>query len=235
MARRDYQDREAGKLNKHSFRNLLSIYQFMVPYRWYFVVGMACLFFSSLILLLITYLIGRLIDVASGQGTWYFNDIDLIAGLIMLVLFIQSFFSFFRVFFFARVSERSMADIRASLYQKLMTLPMTFFDSRRTGELMSRITADVALLQDTFSITLAEFFRQVLILVFGLALLLYTMPQLTLFMLGIVPVLVIAGLFFGRYIRKMWWWKKPSNLSVWSRRSPMSLSRWPATWARCKK
>ncbi len=203
MARRDYEDREAGKLDKSSFRNLLSIYAFMSPYRSFFFAGMVCLFFSSIIVLAVPYLIGKLIDVASGKADWYLTQINQIAGLIMLVLVVQSLFSFFRVFFFARVSERSMADIRTALYQKLMTLPMTFFDSRRTGELMSRVTADVALLQDTFSITLAEFFRQTLILTFGLAMLFYTMPQLTFFMLGVVPVLVIAGLFFGRYIRKM--------------------------------
>jgi ABC transporter fused permease/ATP-binding protein len=203
MARRDYEDREVGKLNKSSFRNLLGIYRFMRPYQGFFLAGMVCLFFSSIVVLAIPFLIGKLIDVATGKADWLLRDIDHIAGLIIAVLLVQSVFSFLRVFFFARVSERSMADIRASLYRKLMTLPMTFYDSRRTGELMSRITADVSLLQDTFSITLAEFFRQTLILTFGLGLLLFTMPQLTFFMLAIVPVLVVAGLFFGRYIRKM--------------------------------
>jgi ABC-type multidrug transport system fused ATPase/permease subunit len=96
-----------------------------------------------------------------------------------------------------------MADIRRSLYEKLMILPMRFFDSQRTGELMSRITADIALLQDTFSITLAEFFRQLCVLIIGLGVLFWNTPKLTFFMLGVIPVLVISGLLFGKRIRNM--------------------------------
>ncbi|WP_332912527.1 ABC transporter transmembrane domain-containing protein [Algoriphagus boritolerans] len=66
------------------------------------------------------------------------------------------------------VSEQSMRDIRLQLYSRLVRLPMTFFDKRRTGELISRITADVSQLQDTFSTTLAELFRQIVTLVAGI-------------------------------------------------------------------
>jgi ABC-type multidrug transport system fused ATPase/permease subunit len=131
------------------------------------------------------------------------QSIDRIALALMGVLIAQATFSFLRVYFFSRVSERSMADIRLSLYEKLMTLPMRFFDTQRTGELMSRITADIALLQDTFSITLAEFFRQFCVLMIGLGVLFWHTPKLTLFMLGVIPVLVISGLLFGKRIRKM--------------------------------
>lgn len=96
-----------------------------------------------------------------------------------------------------------MRDIRQALYAKLVRLPMTFFDKRRTGELISRITADVSQLQDTFSTTLAELFRQVITLVAGVIFLFVNTPKLTLFMLGTFPVLVLIAMIFGRFIRRL--------------------------------
>ena len=96
-----------------------------------------------------------------------------------------------------------MRDIRMSLYSRLVRLPMSFFDKRRTGELISRITSDVSQLQDTFSTTLAELFRQVITLVAGVAFLLFNTPKLTLFMLGTFPLLVLFAMVFGRFIRRL--------------------------------
>lgn len=96
-----------------------------------------------------------------------------------------------------------MRDIRVALYERLVRLPMTFFDQRRTGELISRITSDVTMLQDTFSITLAELLRQIITLVAGIIFLFYTTPRLTLFMLITIPVLVVIAMIFGKFIRKL--------------------------------
>jgi ABC-type multidrug transport system fused ATPase/permease subunit len=69
--------------------------------------------------------------------------------------------------------------------------------------LISRITSDVSLLQDTFSVTLAELFRQFITLIAGTAFLIYTTPKLTLFMLATFPVLVVIAMVFGKFIRKL--------------------------------
>lgn len=197
-------DLDKKPVNRQTLRQLLGIYRFMLPYQWYFIGGLACLFFSSIVTLAFPYLTGKLIDVATAPNAdWILKDIDTIAAVLIGILLVQSVFSFLRVYFFAQVSERSMAEVRRTLYAKFMSLPMTFFDSRRTGELVSRINADVSFLQTTFTITLAETFRQLSILIFGLGLLFWLTPQLTVFMLAIVPLLAVVGLFFGKYIRKL--------------------------------
>ena len=71
----------------------------------------------------------------------------------MGILVAQGVFSFVRVYTFSIVSERTLADIRSTVYEKIIWLPMTFFDRSRVGELLSRITSDVSTLQDTFTIT----------------------------------------------------------------------------------
>jgi len=197
------EDGEKRKLNKQNIRKLGGIFNFMLPYKFHFVLGLFFLVFSSSLLLTFPFVAGKLIDTASGGEEWIFSDINSIALILLGILFVQSIFSFFRVWFFAKVSERSMRDIRLSLYSRMVNLPMTFFDKRRTGELISRITTDVSLLQDTFSITLAELFRQVVTLLAGTAFLIITTPKLTLFMLATFPVLVVVAMIFGKFIRKL--------------------------------
>lgn len=193
---------EKRKLNKQNLSKLGGIFRFLMPYRWAFFSGLIFLLFSSLTLLTFPFVAGKLIDTAQG-GEWVVSDVNSIALILIGILAVQSVFSFFRVWLFAWVSERSMRDIRSALYSRLVRLPMSFFDKRRTGELISRITSDVSQLQDTFSTTLAELFRQVITLVAGIGFLLFNTPKLTLFMLGTFPVLILIAMVFGKFIRRL--------------------------------
>ncbi len=80
--------------------------------------------------------------------------------------------SYLRVIWFAVVSEKGMADVRSSIYQRLIGLPVYFFERNRVGDLTSRISEDVNRLSAVFSNTLAELIRQVLVLLTGIAFLL---------------------------------------------------------------
>ncbi|QSE98113.1 ABC transporter ATP-binding protein [Fulvivirga lutea] len=193
---------EKRALNKQNFNKLFGIFSYIKPYKNKFILGMICLLFSSTTLLVFPFLAGKLMDVASGKP-WAINSVNHIAIALVGVLLFQSIFSFFRVFLFAQVSERSMADVRLSVFSKMVMLPTTFFDKRRVGELISRITSDVSMLQDTFSTTLAELFRQTATLIIGVGVIFYIAPKLTLFMLLTFPVLVLSALIFGKSIRKL--------------------------------
>ena len=195
-------EEDKRRLDKVGLRNLTGIFRFMLPYKGIFLLGLLALALSSLILLAFPRLAGELLDVASGKGA-YFDSIGQVATALLLILFVQGIFSFVRVYTFSIVSERGMADVRQAVYGKVIWLPMSFFDSRRVGEVMSRLTSDVATLQDTFSYVLAELLRQVLTLVFGIGIIFYLAPTLTAFMLITIPVLVVSALVFGKYIRKL--------------------------------
>jgi ATP-binding cassette subfamily B protein len=205
MAKRGVVLEEGDKrsLNKSNLNKLLGIFRFTLPYRWTFILGIVSLALSSGTLLSFPYLAGMMLDVAQGKSVYFFTSITQVAVTLFAVLILQAIFSFVRVYTFSIVSERALADIRSSVYEKIIWLPQTFFDSRRVGELLSRITADVGTLQDVFSVTLAELLRQLLILLIGVPLLLFLMPKLTGFMLLTFPLLVIAALFFGKFIRKL--------------------------------
>jgi ATP-binding cassette subfamily B protein len=190
------------KLDKAGLKKLAGIFRFLLPYKGLFILGFVALGLSTFTIMAFPKLAGELVDVATGSSK-YFSTIGQVVLTLVIVLFIQSIFSFIRVYTFSNVSERGMADVRKAVYQKILWLPMSFFDSRRTGELMSRLTSDVGTLQDTFSFTLAEFFRQVLSLIFGMVIIFYLTPSLALFMLLTFPVIVVAALIFGTYIRKL--------------------------------
>lgn len=194
------------KLDKQGFRQLMGIYRYMVPYRRFFILGMIALLFSSLISLAFPKFAGMLLDTSMGENesdSPLFQNIETIALVAFGVFLLQGLFSFLRIWLFAKVNQPAMADVRKHLYENLLALSMTFFDKSRVGALISRVTADVATLQSAFSTTLAEFFRQIIILIVGVALLFITNPRLTLFMLGVVPVVIFGAMFFGRRIRKI--------------------------------
>jgi ATP-binding cassette subfamily B protein len=195
-------EEEKRKLNKANLKNLLRVFTFMMPYKGIFIFGLVALAFSTVTLLAFPRLCGMLLDIADGKPS-YFDTIDQAALALILILLVQAIFSFIRVYTFAIVTERSMGSIRKTIYEKIIWLPLTFFDNRRVGEIMSRLTSDIATLQDTFSTTLAELLRQLLTLILGTAILFYMTPDLAVFMLLTFPVLVISALIFGKFIRKL--------------------------------
>ncbi len=192
--------KDAVKVSKQGLSKAIKIFQFVIPYKWTFIVGMAFLLLSNLTTLSFPLLIGEMTKVIEGKSTYKINEVTL---FFFAVLIVQSILSFFRIYTFAQVSEKAMRDVRQTLYAKIITLPIFHFEKRRVGELMSRITSDITQLQDVLSITLAEFFRQVFTLVGGVALITYISWKLTLFMLATFPVLVISAIVFGKFIRKV--------------------------------
>lgn len=204
MAKRQYnEDTPKKKVNKEGMGKLGRIFRFAWPYRLTFFVGLAALALSSGTLLAFPYLAGKLLDAAQGKSTFFLTTINQIALALLVVLFVQAIFSFIRVVTFSIVSEKSLADLRHTLYEKIIWLPQSFYDNHRVGELVSRITSDVGTLYDMFSWSLAELLRQALMLLIGIPLIFILTPQLTTFMLLTFPVLVLAALFFGKFIRKL--------------------------------
>lgn len=208
QSKESLKEEDKRKLNWQNVARLNGIFSFMLPYKGTFITGLFSLVLSSFTILAFPYLAGSMLDVATGKEvkltSWItFNSIGEVTIILIATLFVQSIFSFVRVYTFSIVSEKALADLRKKIYERLIWLPMTFFDQRRVGELMSRITSDVSTLQDTFSFALAELLRQVFTLVLGTIVISFLAPTLTAFMLLTFPVLIVLALIFGKYIRKL--------------------------------
>lgn len=193
------------KLNKEILRKAIKIFSYIKPFKWKFIIGMVFLILSSLTMLTFPALLGAMIDAAQGRQTfpWLPADVMYIGSVAIIILSIQSIISFFRIRLFVEIAEKALSNIRKDTYHKLITLPIDFFANRRVGELNSRLSADLSQIQDTMTTTLAEILRQTISLGFGVVLLVWVSPKLALMNLSILPVIIVAALIFGRFIRNL--------------------------------
>jgi ABC-type multidrug transport system fused ATPase/permease subunit len=196
-------DEEKKSLSMDSLREAIKIFEFIRPYKTHFIIGLVLLFLSSSVFMVFPYIVGVMLDVAQGEETMAHMSLSKIAVILVVVLAFQGLVSYFRVTAFAQVSERGTADIRKALYKRIISLPIVFFEKNRVGELVSRLTNDVEKLYNTFYFVLAEFLRQVILLVGGVVFLAWQTPKLAGIMLAVFPIIVVGAMVFGRYIRKL--------------------------------
>ncbi len=195
-------DQPLPKPGREKLREAMYVFKYIRPYRWHLIAGLILLFASSLVFMAFPYLAGLMVDVAQGKAGRPM-DLTQVGWILLAVLIAQGGISYGRVMLFAQVSEKGIAALRKALYQKLITLPLPFFEQNRSGDLVSRIAGDVEKLYNAFSITIAEFLRQIIILVAGIVFLAITTPQLALIMLLTFPVVVLLAMVFGRRIRAL--------------------------------
>lgn len=211
---KDKAERKKGDL-KRSF----GVLKYLKPYWIPFSIGLLLLALSAVLVVIITALLGLLLVPdytgslpGGGFSEWILKVIPLnpewgstgvtLAVLIALLL-IQGVFSFFRVYLFSYVSERAMLALRSDTFRTIICMPMQFFNERRVGDLVSRISSDITTIQETLTVTAAEFIRQTIIIIIGLGWLVSQSYYLTLVMLCSLPVIIVLIAVFGRYIRKL--------------------------------
>ncbi|MCD0465425.1 ABC transporter ATP-binding protein [Flavobacterium sp. ENC] len=199
MPRFQENDLPKAKLNSNSLQKALQIFKYGKNHKWKFFLGLVFLLLTSATALAFPKLMGMLVDCVTKKDLSRANEIAI--GL-MGILTLQAIFSFFRISLFVNFTENSLSNIRFALYENLVKLPMSFYAQKRVGELNSRISADISQLQDTFTTTIAEFLRQLILIIGGFVILGSISPKLTLMMLAIVPIVAVAAVIFGRFIRK---------------------------------
>jgi subfamily B ATP-binding cassette protein MsbA len=178
---------------------LVRLWPRVKPYRGKLALATLALVLSGLMALAFPMAVRYLLDAA-------FVDrdramLDRIAIGLVLLFTAQAFLNYAQAYLLSAVGEQSVAGLRRELFARLLEMPPGFFAERRTGELTSRLTADVGLLQGVLSHQISEFARQILSLVGGVVLLTYLQPRLTLTALSVSPLVVGSAIFFGRRLR----------------------------------
>ena len=198
------------KLNKDSIRKAKGIFQYLRPYALLYFVGWLFLVLSTTAGLIFPYLMGKLLgstvspsDVAAPTGFLTLTSVTSVATALFILFGVQALFSFFRVVIFNNVTENSLRDLRNDAFSKMVFMPMDFFNTNKVGELTSRVSSDITQIQETLRTTIAEFFRQIVIIVGGISFLFFISWKLALIMLATVPVMALIAVFFGRYIRRL--------------------------------
>ena len=196
MERRDI---PKHKISKNAIRKSMRLFALMPSAdKWLLALGTFFLGVTAATALLFPDLLGRMVDA--------YTDVNRLqeSAMVFLYLFMaQAVFSFLRIGLYVRVAENLTATLRNKLYRSVILQNMDFFHQNRTGDLLSRFTADIGQIQDTFTSNLAMFLRQLMVIIGGIVYLFFTSNTLSLYMLGTVPVVVVISLFFGRFIRKI--------------------------------
>jgi len=178
------------------------LFAYTRPYRWWLVAAIVGVTFASALGLVFPLIMGGLVDTAIGEdGT---NEaLNRIALLLLAVFLAQALFNYLRSYSLAVVGEGVVADLRKSVYARIVQLPVPFFDKRRTGEITSRLTSDASVIQTTVSSAVAQALAQGITLIGGVTLMIILSPRLSLTVLVFLPIAIIAAAFFGRKLNRI--------------------------------
>ncbi len=196
---------EPGK-GPHSRRlpkpgRLVRLWPRVRPYRGLLLGATGALVLSSLASLAFPMVVKYLLDAAFVNHDRALLD-RIALGLVGLFC-VQAVLNYIQTYLLSAAGEQAVAGLRRELFSRLLDMPPGFFAERRTGELTSRLTVDIGLLQSVLSHQVSEFARQVLALVGGVILLTWLQPTLALTALGVAPVVVGTALIFGKRLRRM--------------------------------
>jgi ATP-binding cassette subfamily B protein len=196
-----------AKLNRETLRQTLELAKYVRPYRKRFFAGLATLLVSATLGLAFPLLAGTLIDAALHPGHAHlpgfgYLTVNGVATLLAISVTLQACCSFNSALCFNRVGQSALADLRRDCYSRLITLPMAFFSKRRVGELTSRVSTDVAQIEGALIDALPQMSRQTIFLIGGITMIALTSGKLTAVMLGTLPFLIAAAVFFGKKLRR---------------------------------
>ena len=170
------------------------------PYAGRLLLAALCLLVAASVSLAFPQVVRQMLDAAFEHRDAELLD-RIAIGLTALFL-LQGAMNFVQVYLLTSTGERVIAALRQDVFAHLVRLSPGFFVERRTGELTSRLSADLAVLQSLLNTWVSELSRQSLFLVGGVVLLTLTHPRLTATTLAVVPLVVGAAFLFGRRLRR---------------------------------
>ena len=180
---------------------LVRIGAFLRPYRRQVLYAAIALIVAAGAVLAVGQGLKGVIDRGFGAGNA--DELDRTLALMLAVVLVMATATFTRFYFVSWIGERVTADLRRAVFEHLLKLPPAFFELTRTGEVISRLTNDTAMLETVIGSSASMALRNLLLLVGGLAMLAITSLKLTLLVLAGVPLVVVPILLFGRRVRKL--------------------------------
>lgn len=181
--------------------NLRMLTGYLRPYRWPLAGAMLALIFTSSAVLGMGAGLRYLVDEGLGKGDPHLLDRAFVVMLGVVVLLAIA--TFFRFALITWVGERVIADIRRDVFRHVIQMHLGFFETTRTGEILSRMTTDTTVLQSVVGSSISIALRNTLLLLGASTMLVITSPQLTMYVAVIVPLVVVPIITLGRKVRRL--------------------------------
>jgi len=184
-----------------ALRTLARVGVFLRPYRKQVIIAAIALVVAAAAVLAIGQGLKGVVD--RGFGTGDAGQLDRTLALMLVVIAVMAGATFTRFYFVSWIGERVTADLRRAVFDHLLTLPPGFYEATRTGDVISRLINDTAMLETVIGSSASMAIRNLLLLAGGLTMLAITSAKLTLLVLAGVPVVVVPIILFGRRVKKL--------------------------------
>ncbi|MEO7761712.1 MAG: ABC transporter transmembrane domain-containing protein [Casimicrobiaceae bacterium] len=180
---------------------LSRLWLFVRPHRSMLVLSLIALVIAAGSSLVLPVAVRQMIDLGFSKSNA--EHIDQYFLLLFAVAFVLGLFTAARFYFVSRLGERVVADIRSAVYRHVIGMSPAFFEVTRTGEVLSRLTTDTTLIQVVVGTSMSMALRNVLLVTGGLAMLAVTSPRLTGYTIGLLLLVVLPIVIFGRKVRRL--------------------------------
>ena len=184
---------------KGNIKSLKAIFAYIKPYKYHFMAMCVALIFTSVSVLALGKGVSYLVDEGFRK-----NDPDLLDNALITlfaVTILLAFATYARYFLITYIGEKVVADIRRDVFNRILLLSPTYFENMRTGDILSRLTTDITILQMVVGSSLSVALRNSLLLTGGLVLLVLTSPKLTIYVILLVPIVIIPIMTLGKKVR----------------------------------
>jgi ATP-binding cassette subfamily B protein len=185
---------------KAALKALAPLVPFGLAYKGRIAAALAALAMASAATLVVPIAVQRVVDRGFSQGSGEF--IDTYFGALIGVVAVLAVASALRYYFVITLGERVVADLRAAVFRHLTALDPSFFDATRSGEIVSRLTADTTQVKSAFGASLSIALRNLVLFLGAIGLMIWTSPKLSALVLLAIPLIVLPLVFSGRAVRR---------------------------------
>ena len=184
-----------------NLRPLLQLVPYVTRYKGHVICAFISLFFASIATLAVPLALRRIVDLGFSAENVQF--IDNYFAMMIVIAAVLALASSARFYFVTWIGERVVADLRSTVFARLMTLSMSFFERTQTGEVLSRLSADTTLIKSAFGVSASLALRNIFLFFGSTGMMVFTSPRLSGLVLLALPVIVMPLVLFGKRVRRL--------------------------------
>jgi ATP-binding cassette subfamily B protein len=181
-------------------RPLLSLLPYVARYRFQAIAAVVALLVAAITTLVVPIAVRRMIDFGFSRDS--VGLIDSYFSVMIAIVAVLALASAARFYLVTNLGERIVADLREDVFSHLVSLSPAYFDAAKSGELISRLTADTTQIKAAVGASVSIALRNVVLFLGAATMMVVTSPRLSAFVLGAIPVIVLPLYGFGRAVRR---------------------------------
>src|SRR5947209_371738 len=190
----------AERQQSRRLKPLLSLLPYVARYRWQAIAALMALVIAAVTTLLVPIAVRRMIDFGFSRESA--NLIDSYFAVMIVIVAVLALASAARFYLVTTLGERIVADLREGVFGHLISLSLAYFDEAKSGELISRLSADTTQVKAAVGASVSVALRNSVLFVGAAAMMVVTSPRLSAFLLAVIPVIVLPLYGFGRAVRR---------------------------------